>query len=550
MSRWRVGLAILLLLTVVLPVSLPFLELLRRPEAWRVWLESGRFASLALNTGALLAGTLALALPAGIAAAVLLYRSDLPFRDWLRFLTLLSLFVPLPLFATAWQAALGTTGWLPTAVWTDAAPAAPGPSSQGTLLKPWAYGLGPAIWVHSLAGLPWIILLVGQALVWVERELEEDLLMVVGPWRVLWAVTLPRCRVAIAAAGLWIALQAATEITITDMMQVRTFAEEVYGQIVEGDENALARAVTTSVPATIVACVLVLWVARRWEQRLPALGTLSSPLCLMWLGKARWPVFIALLALVGILAGIPVMSLAWKAGLAGRPSTWSAGVALYHVKTIIKADRGWMVMISVGLALLTGVLTAAIGLVTCWLARESRWFHALALGVMAITMAIAGPILGLGLVSLIGKITYPHWLAVAVYYGPSPLPSLWAQSIRFLPFAIAILWPIVRLLPAELIDSARVDGAGPAREFRYVVAPLTARSYGWAAFAVAVLALGEISAGKIVATPGWQTFAHEVFSRMHYGVSNDLAAMCLVLLGLVAFGGSVTLVGLRWRMLK
>jgi ABC-type spermidine/putrescine transport system permease subunit II len=58
-------------------------------------------------------------------------------------------------------------------------------------------------------------------------------------------------------------------------------------------------------------------------------------------------------------------------------------------------------------------------------------------------------------------------------------------------------------------------------------------------FAVAVLSLGELGAGKLVETPGSQTFAHEVFTQMHYGVTNDLAALCLVLLTVVIVGGSL-----------
>ena len=44
--------------------------------------------------------------------------------------------------------------------------------------------------------------------------------------------------------------------------------------------------------------------------------------------------------------------------------------------------------------------------------------------------------------------------------------------------------------------------------------------------------LGELSASKLVATPGGETFAHEVFTRMHYGVNSQLAAMCLLLLAM------------------
>src|SRR5262249_7913010 len=156
----------------------------------------------------------------GIAAAVLLHRTDLPCRREFRFLTVLTLFVPLPLFTSAWQAAFGTGGWLPVAWWSTPLPGDPDVTPAGTVWKPWAEGLASAVWVHAVAALPWVVIIVGQGLMWVERELEEDALTVVGPWRVWWQVTLPRCRAAWFAAGTWIALLTTTEITVTDMMQV------------------------------------------------------------------------------------------------------------------------------------------------------------------------------------------------------------------------------------------------------------------------------------------------------------------------------------------
>ena len=57
-----------------------------------------------------------------------------------------------------------------------------------------------------------------------------------------------------------------------------------------------------------------------------------------------------------------------------------------------------------------------------------------------------------------------------------------------------------------------------------------------AALGVTILSLGEVSAGKLAEIPGTKTFAHELFNQMHYGVTNNLAALALILLGLVASG--------------
>jgi iron(III) transport system permease protein len=534
MTRWRVVMAVVLLLAVAAPAALPFLELFGRTRGWQAWAEGERIGRLAGNTLALVAGTLALCVPAGVAGAVLLYRTDLPGRGLLRALAVLTLFVPLPLFASAWQATLGTTGWLPLAAWRSPEV---GPA--------WATGLGAAVWVHAVAGLPWVIVLVGLGLGWVERELEEDALTVCGPWRVLWHVTLPRCRATIAAAALWVALQTATEITVTDMMQVRTFAEEVYTQFSRpdpsprGQEAELARAVAVSLPAFLLTWTVVLWGVTRWERRLPPLNTLARPPWQFRLGRARLPCLLGAWAVAGVLLGVPVGSLVWKMGLHGGPPTWSAQVAASFLRRAVRV-RGGLVAESLLLAAAAGLLTASVGLVVCWLALGTRWFRAGVLLLIAAAWALPGPVLGFGLkeaIKLVLDVTGSDAVADVLYIGPSPVPVLWAYLLRFFPYAIAILWPVVRLMPQEMRDAARVDGASPAQELWYLVVPLTAPAWVRAGLAVGVLSLGELSAGKMVETPGSITFAHEVFTQMHYGVTNDLAALCLLLLGAVVLGG-------------
>lgn len=559
MTRWRLALTVVLLILIGVPLAMPALDLTRYLHGWRAWEEYHRLIELATNTVLLIAGTLALALPVGIAGAVLLYRTDLPLRDFLRQLTLLSLFVPLPLFASAWQAALGTSGLLPIALWTTPPQGDPDVSPSGIAWKAWAQGLDAAIWVHAVAGLPWVVWIVGQGLCWVERDLEEDGLLATSPWRVLWAVTLPRCRAAICAAGLWVALQTATEITVTDMMQVRTFAEEVYNQFVRPQKDPssadarelLARAMAVSLPAVILTVTLMVSAARNWERTLPPLDSLTPPRCLFPLGRSRGVWLFGVFALVGLLVGVPLVSLVWKTGLSGSPEAWSLQTTWSHLTRVVHV-HGRMIGESLGLAVTAGVVTTGLALLCCWLALEARWFHAVTLGLMAIAWALPGPVIGIGMKEVINalvKVEGPLYqrlgltgfkpMTIALYDGPSLLPVLWVSLLRFFPCAVAILWPVVRLLPMELRDAARVDGARPRDELRFLVWPLTAGACGRACLAVAVLSLGELGAGKLVETPGSQTFAHEIFTQMHFGVTNNLAALCLILLGLVVLGGGL-----------
>ncbi len=515
MKRWRGAALVLLALLVGAPLLTPLLEWLRG---------GGRTLFLLGNTLLLVAGTLAEALPLGIAAAVLLYRTDLPGRRALRLLVLAALFVPLAVLTTAWQAALGGGGLLGT-LW---------PNATG---RPWASGLAPAVWIHGVAALPWVVLIVGQTLCWVEPELEEDAWQVMPGWRVLWRVTLPRCRAGLAAAALWVALQTAGDITVTDLMQVRTFAEEVYLEFWAGGDEALSRGVGQAVPGVVLTAALLLWALPRLERALPPLRSLRAEPRLFRLGRWRWPALAALLAALALLAGVPGASLVWKAGLYGAPPQWSLAYAEDQVLRIAVRD-GVLIVQSVGFAAVSGALVSLAALLLCWLALDGGWFRRTLLVVVALAWALPGPVVGAGLkeaIQVLATDTRLPPLRVLLYDGPSPLPVLWAHLLRFLPCAVAVLWPVLRLLPRDLRDSARLDCPRPWGELRYVVWPLAARACAACALVVMALSLGEIGAVAMrVETPGWETFAHVLWDRMHYGQPQDVAGLCLVLLAVLA----------------
>jgi ABC-type Fe3+ transport system permease subunit len=131
---------------------------------------------------------------------------------------------------------------------------------------------------------------------------------------------------------------------------------------------------------------------------------------------------------------------------------------------------------------------------------------------------------------------WPVPVASVLWHGPSYLPLILVYIVRFLPLAIAFLWPLVRLLPRELFEAGRLEGAGPAQELFRIVTPLLWPASLRAALGVAVLSLGEVSAGKLVSTPGAESYAELVFTQMHYGVTADLAGQCLLLLAVVLAG--------------
>jgi iron(III) transport system permease protein len=533
---WRVLLVVILAVVLGAPLASPLVTAASDFAARETWSERGRLAVLLGNTVLLLGGMLAIAMPAGILGAVILYRTDLPARKTLRFVNLLGMFTPLPLFASAWQAALGTGGWiigLGGVLWE--------PFAARPDWAPWPTGMPSAICVHALAAIPWVVWIVGHGLVWVERDLEEDALTSAAPWRVFWRVTLPRCQVFLWVAACWILMQGATEITITDVMQVPTFAEEVYTQLAAGDETALARSVCAAVPTIgfswallVITAALVRSEFYRQETLVPA------PL----LFRFRWlsgPWSSVVPVLIVFLAGVPVVGLFWKAGLSGRPEEWSAAVAGNQLAAV--ARLRWPLLVgSTGAALGAGTLACVLSVAIAWLAARCRWLLILVVAIAALAWAEPAPLVGLGLKNVIlHVINWPvaSFLRPILYDGPSLVPVVWAHAIRFLPFALVLVWPAMARIPGELRESARIEGASALQELRTILVPLAFPQIVQAGLAVAVLALGEIGAAKLAATPGAPTFALEIFYQMHYGLGSDLAALCILLLALVIVGGAL-----------
>jgi iron(III) transport system permease protein len=239
--------------------------------------------------------------------------------------------------------------------------------------------------------------------------------------------------------------------------------------------------------------------------------------------------------LILVLIVVPAAGLAWKAGLAGSPLAWSPAALLTQFVASIHTNA-----FSIGQSLLlagwVGVQTALLALMVCWLARDSRPLRIVAGSLVVLAFALPGPIVGLGMKDTIARLlelTDSEILARELYHGPSLLPVAWVQTIRLFPVAMVLLWPIVRLLPEQLLETARLDGT-PGQEFRLVVFPLAFRGWLLAVVVVAALSLGEISASKLVCTPGAYPFAVKLFMDLHFGVGGDVAARSLMLLAAVA----------------
>lgn len=509
--------------------------------------EAGRVArplQLGATSLELVLLTEAIALPLGLPLALVLFRTDAWGRRSLLGLFALSALVPMPLYATAWLGGFGNAGRI-----------------QALGARPLLVGLPGAAFVHAMAALPWIVLLAGVGFRTVEPELEESALLDLPAWRVLARVTLRRSLGALAGAALAVAVLTAGDMTVTDLLQVRTYAEEAYLQFRIGQGPAASSAV--ALPPLAVLGVLIVLASRGLLRADPArLASMAEKGKLWRLGRWRIPLGLLAWTSAGVIVLLPLTALVWRAGRVGgaaalgQPPHWSpsglAGtlrLALLDVLgtfvrgplkaalqsgtwSALREPGAWFgdplsspLLASVVWSTLAATMTVALGWSLAWLSRGPgpwRWASA---GCVALALATPGPVAGMALVRA--------YNAIPIVYD-TPVIIVLALVLRTLPYALLVLWPSVRACPPDLLDAAALDGYGPAGQIWRVALPST-RGAVVAAWGVGfVLAVGELPASNLVAPPGTMPMAVDIWSLMHTGVESHLAGVALVMLAAIA----------------
>jgi len=468
------------------------------------------------NTLLLSLGSCAIGLPLGTLAALLLTRTDLPGRRVFSVLMLALLFVPLYLVAAAWDAGFGHLGWY-TLVRSSPAQA-------------WLSGWRAAVWVHGIAAVPWVMLLVAAAARHVEASLEEDAVLSGTNVQVLWHVTLRRLRPALIVAALWIVLATAAEMTVTDLYRVRTYAEVLYTGFALGDD--LSESATRVLPGMVAVTLLVTIGYLVAESLIPSFRTSVRPPWTFRLGVGRWPMFAIQVAIVVLIIVVPLGSLLYKAGLtvqmigADRQRVWSVTALVETVSNVpwkYGEEFGWTGL----LAASTATVAVAIALPLAWLARRGGWRSIPAVAVAAVGLSVPGPLIGLGVIWLLDR---PFPPGLIWFYDQTLAAPLLALLVRTLPVAILLIWYILRTIADDVLDAAACDGAGGWRQFWWIAVPprITSLLAVWlVAFS---LAAGDLACSILVVPAGVTTVPIRVFGLLHAGVDDQVAGICLVML--------------------
>lgn len=514
---WRASAALAVLALVVFPLVLPWLELFSSSTSWMVWAEADRLGRLALNTFVIATGSSLLAVTLGMVTALLLVRTTLACRWLWCWLLGIGLFIPLPMLMSGWYMVGQSLYPTMPALWPNSAK------------------LIGIIILHGLLGLPWVVLVISLGLLWIEPELEEEMLLTGSFPRVFRRIILPCCWPFLGMSVWLVSWITWHEITVTDFFAIRTLAEEVYLQLNSGGSDEVARSLAAIFPWCLLAILLTVWVLCWWKRRCPSNWPGSIRQRRFQLGKWQplaqlWMVMVTSLLL--ILPCLGLISRAGQSTVADQERTWSFSQVLNQMTNAI-STQNHIIQQSLVMSAITGIVISLTALILIWLARGSSRTGTWLWWLVSILWSLPGPIIGLSLLAAIQvliQLPGGHVWSSLLYSEATYLPNIWASWLRYLPIAWLALWPVMQTMPRAWEEEAWLEGASPWRRFVTLLVPHLWKPALLVALGISLLALGEISASKLVTTPGVLPLSHHLFQQLHAGADAEVAALSLVLL--------------------
>ncbi len=459
-------------------------------------IDYARWTELLANTAVVVGTAVTAALVLGAAGGLLAGRCDLPGRRGLTALLVLAACVPIHV-AMVFLFAL----W-------------PASSMSGSTVAAGA--------IYGIYYVPLCALLLAVGWRSVPGELE-DLARLDADWgRVLLRVTLRCSWRFVAAAGLLIGWLVATDFTVSDLLGVRTFAEETLTQyVLHGEAGG---PLVSGLPLLLVLAALLLVGGRRVLAPAGATGTTYRPPAVVRTGRGRWWLAAVVWAAIGLACAGPAWSVAARIGSLARfvERAWGFG------RTVL--ETGLWAALAAAVIVLTGL--ALVG------ALRGRWWWLIG-AILVGSLALPGPVVGITLNELTNR---PGWLG-ALHDGPALLVI--AYVVRFLALGVLALSAAARQVPVELDDHARLDGADWLTRLRVVYWPPLRPAAAVTWLVVVILCFGEIAAAKFVVAPGWDTVSVLALGFLHARVDSNLAVLAVLSVVWVAGMWAVGMVLLR-----
>ncbi len=464
--------------------------LLLRDRTWRVL----------VNTVALAAAVSAASVAVGVPLAWLTTRTDLPGRRFWGVMSVLPLAIPSLVGAFAFVSAWAQGGLVHQLLRQVA----------GVARMPDLYGFPGAWLVLTLLTYPYVVLSVRGALWGLDPSQEEAARSLGhGTWSVLWRVTLPQLRPAIASGALLVALYTLSDFSAVALLQFESFTQAIYVQY-QATFNRSYAAVLSLVLVALTVIILGLEAMARGRGRYykVSAGAARRP-PIVPLGRWKWPA-VAFCALTGLVAVVV-----------------PAGVNVYWLVRGLVLGMGvqldWQALgNSVYAALLAAGASVACALPVAIL--SVRWpgrLAALLERAAYVGYALPGIVVALSLVFFAANYARPLYQTMALL--------VFAYVVLFLPQGLGAIRASLLQVSPNVENAARSLGLPPWRVALTVTLPLVRPGIITGATLVFLTVMKELPATLLLSPLGFRTLTTRIWSNVSEAFYIQAAAPALLL---------------------
>ncbi len=493
-----------------------------------------------INTLVTASGTTLLSLLIGCPLALLLTRTDLPGRRWLRAIVTIPYILPSWVIALAWLGVFknprigGSLGFFQYL--TGVAP------------PNWlAYGPVPIIISLGLHYYAFAYLLVSAALASVDRNLEESgEILGAGRWRVLRRITLPLVLPAILSAFILTFSRAlgtfGTPIFLGRPVRYYTLATSLYGNLRLGfraDAFVLALVLIGLSALTIYVNQRLIG-TRKSFVTIAGRGLIVKPTPLR---RWKYPLLAVVALFVAVCVIAPLVFLVWQS-LMLEENDWSLGnLRLYHWITL-GGDRRYA--------------EGEVGLLRNFLVLGAAKNSVLLAALAAAFVAVVGLFLGYAIVKgrgtwtsrLLEQLAFLPYLVPSIAFGAAyiamfasplgPIPVLYGtfallvivSAAKNLPFSSRAGVSAMLQVGSELEEAATLHGASWVTRFRRIIIPLTMSGFVSGFLLTFISTIRELSLIILLVTPATRVLPSVLFRYNEQGFTqfaNGIVVMLVVL---------------------
>lgn len=456
-----------------------------------------RNIDILLNSIGLMAAVTAFSMLLGIPLAVLVTRTDLPFKRPLTIIAALPLVIPSYIGAFAFVSTFGPHGEI---------------SSIAGIPIPEISGYAGAILIITLYTYPYVFLTARAALLSMDESMIDAARTLnatrLGAFR---RVTLPQIKPAVAAGSLLVALYAISDFGTPAFMGIEVFTSAIYRQ---WDVGSIEYAALLSLQLIgVVAVVLLLESKIGGDEKTGQSQTKGSKI---QLGRWRY-IAVGLFGLIGIVAiALPVIIF----------GSWLLQDPAQEVPSLeFQLEFAFNSVYLAGItALLAAILSIPVGYLS---ARSDRSLDQLFERITYVGFAVPGVIIGLALVFF--SANYVSWL-----YRTVPV-LVFAYVVRFLPQAVGTTRSASLQVDQQLTEAAQTLNAGRWRTFREVTLPLIMPGVVAGAALVFLTTMKELPATLMLQPFGMETLVTIIWAAeqtLHYQYAAIPALALIIISGI------------------